>query len=716
MKGKKEKTTDHKIHPLLRMVKNRDDVVNACGAALSTRIASSLPPVDKERQDLSGTASAAAINMGQAFASGKISGHDLLTARKAPRRASIEDTGLAHRAYVNVFIEAQNADGQETAPVEIVLRELESMLSNRVVVAPDSAARRPAVRRNLVAATVPMEFLPRLAAMREVAYVHASESLALSLPPVSAMPSSAKPTPRSVTVDGALQTGQGVLIGIIDVGGFDFAHPDFLDAAGNTRFISIWDQGGDYRPPPNQFNYGSELSADRLQAAMALQKTKKMPAVDLERQSQRTPGSHGTHVASIAAGNSGVCPEAMIAGVIISVPMPTDDREKQQWTFSDSSRITDAIDYLFALGAKHGVSVSVNISLGTNGGPHDGSNGPCRWIDSSLTTSGRAICVAAGNAGQQDGTTPDDLGWMMGRIHTMGQIRSAGLDVDLEWVVVGDGIADFSENELEIWYSPQDRITVSLLPPNSSTWVTASPGQFVQNKRLANGTFLSMYNEMYHPSNGDNYISIYLSPNLDPAGYAPISPGVWKVRLHGEEIRSGHFHAWIERDDPLELERKQKLRAYRFPSFFSKASNVDSHSIGSLACAHRVIAVANEHTASSMINVSSSQGPTREGRNKPDIAAPGTDIVAACGFHDEKRWVSMTGTSMASPFVCGVVGLMLAAKKTLNAAQCEGILKRTARPLPSHGYEWRSDAGFGVIDPKAALREAKNFDERTERK
>ena len=76
----------------------------------------------------------------------------------------------------------------------------------------------------------------------------------------------------------------------------------------------------------------------------------------------------------------------------------------------------------------------------------------------------------------------------------------------------------------------------------------------------------------------------------------------------------------------------------------------------------------------------------------------------------------MTGTSMASPFVCGVVGLMLAAKKTLNAAQCEGILKRTARPLPSHGYEWRSDAGFGVIDPKAALREAKIFDERTERK
>jgi subtilisin family serine protease len=71
---------------------------------------------------------------------------------------------------------------------------------------------------------------------------------------------------------------------------------------------------------------------------------------------------------------------------------------------------------------------------------------------------------------------------------------------------------------------------------------------------------------------------------------------------------------------------------------------------------------------------------------------------------------------MASPYVCGVVGLMLAAKPSLNAAQCEGILKRTARPLPSHGYEWRNDAGFGVIDPVAAIEEARVFDERAERR
>jgi subtilisin family serine protease len=402
--------------------------------------------------------------------------------------------------------------------------------------------------------------------------------------------------------------------------------------------------------------------------------------------------------------------------VLVSIPLPDQERDARRWTFSDSSRIVDAIEYLYALANTLDLPVSINISLGTNGGAHDGSNGPSRWIDSSLSVPGRAISVAAGNAGQEAGTTPDDLGWLMGRIHTMGQIRSRGLDMDLEWVVVGDGIADVSENELEIWYDAQDRVTVSVQPPGSTDWFTVEPFEFIENRRLENGTVISIYSELYHPTNGDNYIAIYLAPNLDPETFAPVTSGVWKVRLHGSEIRSGRFHAWIERDDPMELDRIEHLRAFRFPSFFSKTSNIDSHSIGSLACAHRVVAVANLDPVGGRMNVSSSQGPTRDGRDKPDIAAPGTAIVAANGFDPDHPWVAMTGTSMASPYVCGVMGLMLSARRTLNAAQLQGILKRTARPLPSHGYEWRNDAGFGVIDAVAAVEEATTFDQRNERR
>jgi hypothetical protein len=214
--------------------------------------------------------------------------------------------------------------------------------------------------------------------------------------------------------------------------------------------------------------------------------------------------------------------------------------------------------------------------------------------------------------------------------------------------------------------------------------------------------------------NGCNYISIYLSPDLDRQNPKGVQAGVWTVRLRGDEIRNGRFHCWIERDDPYEFDRVGQQRISRFPSFFSERSNVDSHSVSSLACGHRVIAVANLDAERQKINKTSSQGPTRDDRMKPDIAAPGTGIRAANGFSsDGSLWVEMSGTSMASPYVAGVIGLMLSVNRSLTAAQCNGILQRTARPLPSMDYTWRNDAGFGQVDPDAAIREAGSFNLRT---
>ncbi len=704
--------SSRRLDPKLRTIRNGDAIVNALrseisAAMVSTRAAEPAAPVQAAPQGDLATAQAAMHMLSPERAD--------LPRQRLGKRQPLRKRPAADDAYVNVFIEFLHHRGAadepgEAAAIAAVAKEIEREVPKRRLRQVKGAVLP---RRNFLLATVPVAMLPTLEANPEISFIHRADPVKLDVPEAR---KAGRPPSRAVGRPATHGRGKEVLIGIIDVGGFDFAHPDFLDDKGRTRFVAIWDQGGDFRKPPAQFGYGAEFTGQHLDAAVRASRRKgTLPATLLEPQSQRMPGSHGTHVASIAAGNRGVCPKARIAAVLIDIPQPADTRERRRFTFSDSSRIVHAVEYLLDVAKAHKLPLSINISLGTNGGAHDGSSGVSRWLDALLSTPGRAISVAAGNAGQEKPAAEDDLGWITGRIHTSGRILSRGLDVDLEWTVIGDGIEDISENELEIWYGAQDRFIAMVKPPSSDQWIEVRPRQFVENRRLPSGTTLSVYNELYHPANGANYISVYLSPNLQPDNIRGIEAGVWKVRLRGEEIRDGRFNGWVERDDPSEIGGDGRRRLFRFPSFFSAASNIDSHSINTLACGHRVIAVANVDSKLQRINVTSSQGPTRDARCKPDIGAPGTGIVAANGFGPRgEPWIAMTGTSMASPYVAGVVGLMLAANPDLTSAQCAGILQRTARPLPGLSYEWRNDAGFGVIDPQAAVEEARTFNLREE--
>ena len=68
-------------------------------------------------------------------------------------------------------------------------------------------------------------------------------------------------------------------------------------------------------------------------------------------------------IASIAAGNLGVCPEATLAGVLIALPATDEDRRA---SFYDSSRLAHAVDYLVDLAIELKMPLSINVSLGTN--------------------------------------------------------------------------------------------------------------------------------------------------------------------------------------------------------------------------------------------------------------------------------------------------------------------------------------------------------------
>ena len=520
--------------------------------------------------------------------------------------------------------------------------------------------------------------------------------------------------------------GRDVLVGIIDVGGFDFDHPDFADpGGGGTRWEAIWDQGGTVRPSPadsehkagdfTALGYGGEIRKAHMDAAIAAAPERHMAATSLEPQSAMVVGSHGTHVASIAAGNRGVARQARLAGVLVAL-RPEDQVAAS--SFYDSTRIADAVDYLLALAADLGapgepLPVSINISLGTNGHAHDTSSAMARWIDNALSTPGRCVSVAAGNAGQVEPRTAADRSLLMGRIHAGGEFTATGLRHDLGWMVVGDQVADVSENEMEIWYAPQDRISVEVRPPGGPWIGPVRPGESIRNQVLDNGTVLSVHSETYYPANGANRISIVLSPFFGPIDGAvrsigPIAAGQWQVRLTGDVVRDGRYDAWIERDDPRRIAGPGG-RNWRYPSFFAPGTYTDDRMISSLACAERILSVANIDVGRNEAHITSSRGPTRDGRSKPDIGADGTDIVAAGGFDRRRPWIDMTGTSMASPHVCGVAALMLAIAPRLTSAQILGIVRSTSAPLAGHDFQWRNDTGFGVIEADKCVQEAARY-------
>ncbi len=706
----------HRLHPRLRVVGNGDGLVNACRAKISTQVSagsSSGFSVD----DIEDETSLADLQTGvQTLALGRDS--ELLKKGGFSERQKLETRPPADTSFVNVIIDvvpsSQDGDDAATeAAVQKVATLCEKALDKRR--APPKVSE-VVTRRNQISATIPVSFLAELSENEDIGFVSVTDPLKLDVPTAE---SALRPTNRSIGKKSLHKDGEGLLVGIIDVGGFDFTHADFLDDNGQTRFLRIWDQGGDFRAPPSQFDYGSEFTAAHLNQALAASGTTTgLPAHLLEPQSQQSRESHATHVASIAAGNSGVCRKAQIIGVLVDVPVPEGDFEQRRETFAETSRVVHAVEYLLEIARQEQKPITINISLGTNGGAHDGLSATSRWLDNALSQPNRAITLAAGNSGQEVPQHAEDYGWIMGRIHSNGRIASRGLETELEWVVVGNGIADVSENELEIWYSPQDRMEVEVLPPGETRWLKVKPQEFIENKRLSDGTMVSIYNELFHPSNGENYIAIYLSPHLKPGEIRGVRAGVWRVRLIGDEIRNGRFHCWIERDDPHEFGVEDGQRIFRFPSFFSATSNVDSHSVSSLACGRATISVANYDAATNRMNVSSSQGPTRDNRMKPDLCAPGTNIVAANGFliEGDTPWVSQSGTSMASPYIAGVVGLMMVAADTpLNSLQCLGILQRTAKPLPGGSYDWVNDAGFGRIDPEAAITEARNFNARIDK-
>ncbi len=104
----------------------------------------------------------------------------------------------------------------------------------------------------------------------------------------------------------------------------------------------------------------------------------------------------------------------------------------------------------------------------------------------------------------------------------------------------------------------------------------------------------------------------------------------------------------------------------------------------------------------------SSRGPTADGRIKPDIAAPGRYITAA-EAGSGNGYVTYSGTSMATPFVAGVVALMLDADYSLTDTEVKAILFDAANVKDFGPAVQDVDYGFGITVAYNAVKAAGGF-------
>ena len=500
----------------------------------------------------------------------------------------------------------------------------------------------------MLAATVPLESMAQLSTLPGVEVMEGARRLF----PTNdvGVPETGAPIFRNATG----QDGTGVIVGVIDTG-VDFTHPDFRNLDGSTRIIFLCDQTDPPQPTDETCPGGGSAAGGTLwtqaQINAALAGAGTVRQRDLE--------GHGTHVLGSAAGNDGTF-GGMAPGADIVVVKAGDSG------FS-TANILSAIDFIDAVAAGLGSPYVINMSLGGHIGPHDGTDLQSQAIN-SLTgpgNPGKVVVVAAGNEGGDD-------------IHASGNVASGTQSVSFN-IPTGTEVAF-----IDIWYDGQNSFSFGFLDPNNSGIASlVSPGQ--ASAVLCNGPSICL--QAFHSTpqdntNGDIEVFFVIFSSIGgPIGL----PGIWSFSLTG----AGAFDAWISCVNGFcEFSGGDTQLTIGEPGVAAGAITVGSYATkdcwpsiaGGDFCFFPLPTIGE-------ISGFSSRGPARDGRVKPDIAAPGQVVVSALSsdavfdqplIAPDYLHFTLQGTSMATPQVAGAVALLLAENPNLDAGQIKTILQDSA--------------------------------------
>lgn len=493
-------------------------------------------------------------------------------------------------------------------------------------------------------------------------------------------------------------TGEGVVVGVVDAG-FDYMHAAFRRPAdGALRIKRVWEQGAttlDGASAPAKYGYGIELNTPEL-----IEKA----------QGDSDSNSHGTHVAAIAAGSDaykdgayvGNAPDADIVLVALDLNAST------------NADISNAVQYIFDYADEVGKPCVVNLSLGNQDGPHDGTSTFDTMTD-AMQGPGRLIVGAAGNH-RTDAFHID---------HTFATADAAPLRTFVKYKVAPSN--SVSGGTIEIWGEKGVDFTVDIAAystfnkkdARSTTVYPAEGVTDVDFGKYATGTW-KVASEV-SPLNGKPHVVLTSALTSIRNNYA--------IALTVTPKTAGRVNIWSD-NTYLALESRD-IEGFSAPD----AASSTLCEIGGTG--KRILTVGsyttrNEYTTNGGqqatlqetvgdLSSFSSYGPTVDGRMKPNITAPGCFIISAVSNNDASgnlmyaeynenfgrynQYGYMQGTSMASPFVAGIVATWLQAYPQLTPEQLHEIVQNTARKDSFTATAPDSNWGYGKINALDGLRQ-----------
>lgn len=472
-------------------------------------------------------------------------------------------------------------------------------------------------------------------------------------------------------------TGTNTLIGFVDTG-IEYTNPIFLNTDGTTRIVSIWDQGIDSSNYPKDFFYGTEYTREEIDNAIKAENPLSIvPSTD--------EYGHGTMLAGVAAGNpssandfTGVAADAEILAVKLK---PAKKYLKEFFRIPDGSLcyqendIIMGIEYLVRTARDLGKPIAICIGLGSSQGAHDGESVLCRYLNELGQQNGVGIVVAAGNEGNENH-------------HFYGELNPS-IEYDIVTLNVGEDESGFS---MELWGFAPNIVEVNIYTPAGSL-VAGISGGFLQRNTtqvIYDDTIIDIDNIFSEESTGGQLILFRFTNPL---------MGTWRFVISGKGDLTMRYHIWLP------------IRNFLSDNtFFLNSDNDTTLSIPGNAI-NTVTATAYNHNNDTLYYYTS-RGFTRSNGLKPDVAAPGVNIIVP-GLNGS--FYKYSGTSVAAAHTAGITALILEWGivnknfENLNNIIIRRLLVRGAKRNPQLSYP-NEAWGFGTVDINRAFQIYKNED------